>query len=266
MPTNYDGQTHGTVLLRTALAQSYNLATIRLGLGVGVDRTLDTLHRLGVSRSVPAFPSLLLGAVNMTPLEVTQMYQTLAADGFTVPLTSIRAVTSRDGKLLQRHALKPRQQIDSSAVFLVNTILQDAVAQGTGKSAYSFVPRNFNVVGKTGTTNDLRDSWFAGFTGDFLGVLWVGRDDNQPAHLTGAQGALRLWGLTMKQIAREPVTLARPQNIVDAWIDRQTGLRSGDECPTAVQMPFIKGSVPPLGRSCGTESAASSDSVSDSLF
>lgn len=264
-PSNYDGQEHGTVLLRTALAQSYNLATIRLGLSVGVERTLDTLRRMGVSRKVPAFPSLLLGAVNMTPLEVTQVYQTLAADGFTMPLTGIRAVTSRDGKVLQRQGLKPRRQTDSSAVFLVNVILQEAVSQGTGKPVYSFLPRHFNVVGKTGTTNDLRDSWFAGFTGDYLGVVWVGRDDNKPARLTGAQGALRIWGLTMRRIAREPVTLARPQNIVDAWVDRATGQRSDDTCPAAVRMPFIKGSVPPAGSACATIPTAAAP-ASDGLF
>jgi penicillin-binding protein 1B len=141
-------------------------------------------------------------------------------------------------------------------VFLVNTILQDAVSQGTGKAVYSFLPRKFDVVGKTGTTNDLRDSWFAGFTGDYLGVVWVGRDDNKSARLTGAQGALRIWGLAMKQIAREPVTLAKPQNIVDSWIDRQTGLRSNDDCPNAMAMPFIRGSVPPVGKSCGVSSPA----------
>jgi len=265
LPSNYDGKEHGTVLLSTALAQSYNLATIRLGLSVGVEHTLETLRRLGVSRKGPTFPSVLLGAVSMTPIEVAQAYQTLAAEGFLMPLTTIRAVTSRDGKVLQRHALKPRQQVDTSAVFLVNTVLQEAVSQGTGKSLYALLPRHFNVAGKTGTTNDLRDSWFAGFTGDYLGVVWVGRDDNQPARLTGAQGAMRIWGLTMKQIAREPVTLARPQNVEEVWIDRETGLRSESGCPTAARMPFIKGSEPPTGRACGA-TAQTAPSVSDSLF
>ena len=266
VPGNYDGREHGTVLLRTALAQSYNLATIRLGLSVGVERTLETLRQLGVSRDVPAFPSLLLGAVNMTPIEVAQVYQTLAADGFMTPLTAIRAVMSREGKVMQRHSLKPRRQLDSSAVFLVNTILQEAVAQGTGRSLYSYLPRQLNVVGKTGTTNDLRDSWFAGFTGDYVGVVWVGRDDNQPARLTGAQGALRLWGLTMKQIAREPVSLARPKNIVDAWIDRQTGRRSDDACPLAIRLPFIKGSEPPGDNACGATRSATAVPSADTLF
>jgi penicillin-binding protein 1B len=142
----------------------------------------------------------------------------------------------------------------------VNTILQEAVAQGTGRSVYSYLPRGFDVVGKTGTTNDLRDSWFAGFTGDYLGVVWVGRDDNKSVRLTGAQGALKIWGMTMKRIASEPVTLVRPQNVVDAWVDRQTGLRAVEVCSNAAPMPFVKGSLPPYGKACASEVPAASSS------
>lgn len=245
VPKNYDGREHGKVPLRSALAQSYNLATIRLGMSIGIEHTVETLRQLGVERTdVQPFPSLLLGAVTLTPLEVGQLYQTLASDGFLTPLKAIQAVTTPDGKVLSRYGLTVKQTLDLSAVFLVNTILQEAVSRGTGRAVYSALPRDFGVVGKTGTTNDLRDSWFAGFTGDYLGVVWVGRDDNQSTGLTGAQGALRVWALAMKQIARQPVALMPPENIEQFWVDPQTGLRTEEACANSMLTPFIAGSAP----------------------
>lgn len=256
VPKNYDGREHGTVFLRTALAQSYNLATIRLGMSVGIERTLETLRRLGIERDLEPYPALLLGAGTFSPLEVARLYQTLASDGFSSPLAAIQAVVASDGKPLSRYELTVKQAVDPSAVFLLNTILQDAVAQGTGRAVYSYLPRDFAVVGKTGTTNDLRDSWFAGFTGDYLGIVWVGRDDNQSTKLTGAQGALRVWGQAMKNIAREPVALVPPDNIEQVWVDRASGLRVEAGCAGAMLTPFISGSAPKLTSDCG---AAKSD-------
>jgi penicillin-binding protein 1B len=247
IPKNYDGREHGTVPLHSALAQSYNLATIRLGMSVGVKQTVETLRRLGVKRDVPLVPSLLLGAATLTPMEVARIYQTLASDGFSTPLAAIQAVIAQDGKPLRRYGLSVQQTLEPSAVFLVNTILQEAVSEGTGRPAYAYFPRGFGIVGKTGTTNDLRDSWFAGFTGDYVGVAWVGRDDGQSARLTGAQGALRVWSLAMKHIAKEPVNLTPPENVERAWIDRATGLRTDKDCPSAVLTPFLAGSVPRIG-------------------
>ena len=121
---------------------------------------------------------------------------------------------------------------------------------GTAKPVYRYLPGNFNVAGKTGTTNDLRDSWFAGFTGDYLGVVWIGRDDNQPAKLTGAQGALQVWGAAMKKISREPLELEPPEDIEQIWIDRSNGLRASEACGSAGRYPFIKGSEPKQFSSC----------------
>lgn len=259
VPKNYDGREHGTVSLRTALAQSYNLATVRLGLNVGIEQTLETLRQLGVEQDVEPFPSLLLGAVTLCPFEVAQLYQTLASDGFSTRLAAIQAVTASDGKPLSRYPLNVKQVVDPSAVFLVNTILQDAVSRGTGRAVYSYLPRDFGVVGKTGTTNDLRDSWFAGFTGDYLGVVWVGRDDNQSSRLTGAQGALRIWAQAMKSIAKEPVALLPPDNIELVWVDRQSGLRSAAGCANAMLTPFVAGSAPKGRSDCVADSSDDQD-------
>lgn len=210
-PKNYDNREHGTVPLHSALAHSYNLATVRLGLGLGVARTIETFHNLGVERPLEEFPATLLGTGELTPMEVAQMYQTLASDGFVTPLRAIQAVVSQDGRPLQRYGLSVRQTLDPGAVYLLNTALQEVARAGTGRSVYSYVPENFNVAGKTGTTNDLRDSWFAGFTGDYVGVVWMGRDDNESAGLTGAQGALHIWAATMGKVSREPLELDAPR-------------------------------------------------------
>lgn len=249
-PKNYDNREHGLVPLHVALANSFNLATVRLGLSVGVAHTLKTLRNLGVERPLEGFPATLLGTSSLTPMEVAQMYQTLASDGFVTPLRAIQSVVSQDGKPLQRYALKVRQAVDPAAVFLVNTILQEAVREGTGRSVYSYLPPSHNVAGKTGTTNDLRDSWFAGFTGDYLGVVWVGRDDNESARLTGAQGALRIWASTMSKISREPLDLGPPENVETVWIDRLNGLRASEACETAGLYPFIIGSAPSEFSAC----------------
>lgn len=254
-PKNYDGREHGTVLLRDALALSYNLATVRLGMDVGIGQTLETLRRLGVERTAEPFPSVLLGALTLSPLNVAQMYQTLASEGFATPLAAIQAVTAADGKPLSRYGLTVKQAVEPAAVFLLNTALQDAVAKGTGRAVYSYLPRDFAVAGKTGTTNDLRDSWFAGFTGDYLGIVWVGRDDNQPARLSGAQGALRVWAAAMKHIAKDPVTLVPPDNIVETWVDARSGLPVAEGCPSAVRAPFISGSIPKGKAECAAEAS-----------
>jgi len=250
VPKNYDGQEHGVVPLHKALAQSYNLATVRVGLGVGVAHTVKTLRNLGVEREMPVFPSTLLGVGELSPMEVTQMYQTLASDGFVTPPHAIVSVVSQDGKPLQRYGIKLKQSVDPSAVYLVNTALQEVARSGTAKPVYKFLPSNFNVAGKTGTTNDMRDSWFAGFTGDYLGVVWIGRDDNQPAKLTGAQGALQVWGAAMKKISHEPLELDPPEDVAQVWIDRSNGLRASEACGTAARYPFIKGSEPKQYSAC----------------
>lgn len=254
-PKNYDNREHGTVPLHKALAHSYNLATVRVGMGVGVAHTVKTLRNLGVERPMPVFPSTLLGVGELSPMEVTQMYQTLASDGFVTQPHAIQSVLSQDGKPLQRYGLKVKQSMDPSAVYLLNTVLQEVAREGTAKPVYAYLPREFNVAGKTGTTNDMRDSWFAGFTGDYLGVVWVGRDDNQPAKLTGAQGALQVWGSAMRKISREPLKLDPPEDVQTVWIDRANGLRASEACASAARYPFIEGSAPKQFSAC-TDSAS----------
>ncbi len=249
-PKNYDHKNHGTIPLYQALVHSYNLATIHLGLKLGLSHVAQTLRRLGVERPVKLYPSLLLGAASMAPLEVAQMYQTLANQGFATPLRAIRAVLSQDNQPLQRYPLTVRQTIDPAPVFILNTILQQVVQEGTGASAYTILPQDFSVAGKTGTTNDLRDSWFAGFSGDYLAVAWIGHDNNRPTRLTGARGALQLWASLIRKISRQPLLLTQPDDIEWVWIDLDTGLRADESCPNAKRFPFIAGSAPDQISTC----------------
>lgn len=253
-PKNYDNRQHGEVLLHKALAHSYNLATVRLGMELGVVHTAKTLRKLGVERSVQPVPALLLGTAALTPFEVAQMYQTLASEGFITPLRAIQAVVSQEGRTLQRYGLSVKQSLDPSAVYLVDTVLKEVLREGTAKPAYAYLPADMEAAGKTGTTNDLRDSWFAGFTGDYLGVVWIGRDDNQSTGLTGAQGALKVWASTMRKVSRESLELETPDAVNWIWIDRATGGLSDGSCPTAAKFPFIAGSAPAKTSPCGGQS------------
>ncbi len=249
-PKNYDHREHGSVPLHTALAHSYNLATVRIGMDVGLKQVANTLLNLGVKREVELLPSLLLGSAPMTPLEVTQMYQTLAGDGFVTPLKAIREVVAGDGKRLQRYPFETKQGVDPAATYLTNTILQEVVSEGTARAAYNSLPRSLSLAGKTGTSNDLKDSWFAGFSGDYLSVVWVGRDDNKSAGLSGANGALPIWISLMKQIANKAVDLIAPENIQRVWTDPGTGLLADANCPGAKQYPYITGSAPTESSDC----------------
>lgn len=253
-PQNYDKQFHGQVPLRTALAESYNVSTARLGLELGVPTVIENAQRLGVDRRLPPYGSTLLGSIGLTPLEVTQMYQTLASGGFRSPLRAIREVLTPDGQPLKRYSLAVAQTVDPSAAYLTTVALQEVVKSGTGTGLNAFLPSDINVAGKTGTTDDLRDSWFAGFTGDKLAVVWVGRDDNQPTGLTGASGALTVWGQMMAALDPEPLVPPMPESIELVRVDIKTGLRADSGCSDAVEVPYVRGSAPTESAPCASHS------------
>src|SRR5438309_443959 len=243
-PANYDRKFHGAVPLRVALAQSYNVATARLGTELGVERVLANVRRLGVEREVQPFASALLGATDLSPLEVAQMYQTIASGGWRAPLRSIREVTTQEGRPLQRYPLAVEQAFAPEPMYLLTAAMQDVVREGTAQGLKNFLPPELAVAGKTGTTDEQRDAWFAGFTGDRLGVVWIGYDDNRAARLTGAGAAVPVWGEMMAALAPEPPALAKPDRIELVWIDPQTGLRGSMSCEGARELPFVQGSAP----------------------
>jgi penicillin-binding protein 1B len=249
-PGNYDRLTHGPVPLHTALAQSYNLATVGLGMALGVPKVLDTLKALGIDRHIDPYPAMLLGSMSLTPIEVAQMYQTIAGGGFRTPLRAIRDVVSAQGQPLKRYPLQVAQAADPAAVYLLTTALQEVVSSGTGKGLSRYLPADMHLAGKTGTTDDLRDSWFAGFSGDRVGVVWVGRDDNEAAGFTGAGGAMQVWGDVFAAVGAQPLNVVPPPGIDWAWIDPKDGLRALAACPGAEKLPFSHGSVPKAAAAC----------------
>jgi len=257
-PQNYGREAHGTVFLYQALAHSYNLSTARLGLDLGVPHVLKTLERLGASPQWPAYPSMLLGAGGLRPIEVAGMYQTLANGGFNTPLRAIRSVLAADGEPLSRYPFKIEQRFDAGAIYLVQYAMQRVMLEGTGRSAYNYVPKSLALAGKTGTTNDSRDSWFAGFSQDLLAVVWLGRDDNGKTTLTGATGALQVWADFMRRADPLPLQTSLPENVEMAWVDADTGQGTQQGCPDAVQIPYIRGSEPAPGPGCGGRQPAES--------
>ncbi|MBU1460080.1 MAG: penicillin-binding protein 1B, partial [Gammaproteobacteria bacterium] len=257
-PQNYGRTAHGTVYLYQALANSYNLSTARLGLDLGVPHVLKTLARLGASPDWPAYPSMLLGAGGLRPIEVAGVYQTIASGGFNTPLRAIRSVVAADGEPLSRYPFKIEQRFDPGAIYLTQYAMQRTMVEGTGRSVYNQVPKSLALAGKTGTTNDSRDSWFAGFSQDLLAVVWLGRDDNGKTSLTGATGALQVWADFMRRADPLPLQMPVPDNVSMAWVDGRTGEGTLENCPGAVQMPYIRGSEPALGPGCGIQAPAES--------
>jgi len=249
-PQNYDGKSHGSVRLIDALSYSYNIATARLGMEIGIDRVVRLLRRLGLNREVSGYPSFSLGAVNLTPVEMTQMYLAFASGGFLIPLRTTRSVLNQDMQPLARYPLSLEQVIDGEQMTVLNAGLQSVVAKGTARSLNGRFPSNLKLAGKTGTTNGYRDSWFAGYGGNFLAVVWVGRDDNKPTGLTGASGAMQIWGDIMKEVHIQPVDLPAPASIEYVQIDQYGQLATG--CAGAQTLPFVPATIPDRYASCAS--------------
>ncbi len=242
-PKNYDRQFHGEVPLHFALAESYNAATAHLGLDLGVPKVLATIQRLGIERELPVVPAVFLGAGELSPLEVAVMYQTIAAQGVSAGLRSIRTITDSEGIPLARFPQKPVQAVSPAAIHVLEYAMQEVMTEGTARAAKLVLP-NFRVAGKTGTTDDLRDSWFAGFAGDYLAVVWMGRDDNSPTRLSGATGALKAWLGFMAETSHVPMSYEVPDGVKYEWVNENTGLVTGENCAGAEYIPFLEGTEP----------------------
>lgn len=260
-PENYDRQDHGMVPLYDALAHSYNQSTIRLGMTVGIPAVIRTLKELGVREELPNYPSLLLGTVDMSPMEVLELYQPFAANGFQAPPRAIREVVNAQGRRLTRYGLDVRQVYDPAALYQVNYALQQVMRNGTGSAAYQRLPGNLVMAGKTGTTNDLRDAWFAGYTGNYLAVVWVGHDDNRSTGLSGATGALPVWTEMMSRLHPVSLSPAQPDGVAWIWAERASGKLSAEGCPGAVYVPFPANAIPIELDACAAAKGADRDPV-----
>ena len=242
-PGNSDGRSHGSVRLIDALAQSYNQATVRVGMQVDPERIADLIRTLA-GIEADKNPSLILGAVDQSPYAMAQLYQFLASGGEIQPLHAVRGVLDPNGKALNRYdtAPAPAQEGDAIAARLVTTALQHAVTSGTGRQLMGDGLGRLQPAGKTGTSNDSRDSWFAGYTGDHLAVVWVGNDQNQPTGLYGATGAMRVWSGIFSRLPSAPLEVGS-KGVDWQWV---LGSNSTDpSCPGARRFAFVAGFAPP---------------------
>ncbi|MCG8611422.1 MAG: penicillin-binding protein 1B [Pseudomonadales bacterium] len=249
-PKNYDGQEHGIVPLHMAMAHSLNLSTVHLGMSLGVNSVVETFAKLGVKEQIDPFYSLFLGALSLSPYQVATMYQTISASGFNVPVRAIREVVDAEGGPLSRYEYELQAQFKPQTVYLLHRMMQEVMQEGTGRSAYQRLSPKLNLAGKTGTTNDSRDSWFAGMTGDYLGVVWVGRDDNQRTALTGATGALRIWSEIMRGMPQRSFNPVLPEGVDHYWIMEESEKVTDSGCEGARELPFIVGTQPVEYQNC----------------
>ncbi|MGA2189175.1 MAG: penicillin-binding protein 1B [Steroidobacteraceae bacterium] len=250
-PQNFDHQVYGQVPMVRALAESLNLATVHLGLDIGLPQVADTLQSLGLETRPALNPSMLLGTVEMTPLEVVQVYTALANGGFRARLRAVRAVLDEHGRPLKSFKVQVEAAAPPAAVYQLDRMLTLVTTRGTGREAAARLPRGTVVAGKTGTSSDTRDSWFAGFTGSYLAVVWVGYDDNRPTGLTGAAGALPVWAGTLAQLKSASFDPVPPDLVEDRWIGFGDGLETTPACSAdAVAVALPKDTVLPAKPDC----------------
>ena len=242
-PQNDDHETHGQVPLVDALAHSYNLATVHLGLTLGMAKIRGLLESFGLDADINPNPSLLLGAVDLSPYQVAQLYQYFAADGHALPLRALRGVVDAQGKALARYGVKSGAGNYIQPARLVTFAMQDVAQYGTAHAISDQGLGALRAAGKTGTSDSQRDSWFAGFTGSHLAVAWVGRDDNKVTGLWGATGGLAAWIALFKKLPTAPLDIPR-DGIEMVTVNPQSGERTDAQCTGARQLPFMAGFAP----------------------
>jgi penicillin-binding protein 1B len=244
-PSNYQDEYDGPVTLRRALAMSRNVATIKVAETAGFDRVADLWKRIGVGTAAKPYPSIALGVFEASPLEIATAYTLFMNGGAVRPLRAIDAV-GENGRIRELAAEPARRVARPETVYLVTSLMRSVINEGTAASTRgSFV---LDAAGKTGTTNDLRDAWFVGFTPELLTVVWIGFDDNKPIGLSGSQAALPVWTNFMKRAlaGRPNLPFSVPPGVVMVAIDRDTGQRAAPGCPPerVMQEAFLENHAP----------------------
>jgi penicillin-binding protein 1B len=244
-PVNYDKEFHGRVRPREALARSLNVATARLGLAVGPKRIADVAHRLGIESELPVVPALALGAADVAPIELALAYATLANGGTRPAVRAFDDVVDAAGVRLERQAVRAKRVLDPGTAFLVTQLLTGVVDEGTGR-AIRAAGITGPVAGKTGTTNDEYDTWFAGYTPDLAVVVWVGFDQPKSIGLAAARVALPLWVRFLQEASggAVPGSFVPPPEVDLVDIDPESGARALLGCARRDPVWFVRGTEP----------------------
>lgn len=249
-PQNFDRRFRGSVTVWEALVRSYNVPMVRLSESVGIERVLRLMQTLGLESPPRPLPSVALGAVDLSPLEVAGLYQALANGGYATRGRVIRDVLDANDRPLSHYPLELRGAVPDGAVYLVREALRDVLREGTGAAVGRALAPG-EAAGKTGTSNDRRDSWFAGFDDERVLVVWVGFDDNRATPFTGASGAGVLWGEAMSALGAGRLRSQIHPEVVWARVDRVSGLRvETTRCTQTVDLPFWRGSEPSRRAAC----------------
>jgi penicillin-binding protein 1B len=215
-----------------------------VGNELGVNAFVARLKSLGLDGNYSYYPSLFLGAVDFSPLEMLGLYQVFAASGQRHQLHTIRYITDTDQQVIDKHTPQSQQVLPTSQAYLLNYLLQQVFYQGSAQKAYASLPASLALAGKTGTTNNLRDSWFAGYSGNRVAVVWLGADKNTEIGLSGSNGALPVWTNIMKAIPQKPVLFNLPLGVQWHWLDGATGVLSAQECEGSVHVPLLVETIP----------------------
>ena len=268
-PNNFDKKYHGNIPLHVALWQSYNIASARLGMELGYDSVQETFSKLGITKTIERYPSLFIGSFEMSPFDAIQSYQVIAADGFYSPLRSIRDIQDLRGEIDLSYPYKIEQRIRPEPLHLLKFAMKQTFISGTARGYPRKKIESWQAGGKTGTSDDQRDSWFVGFAGDILVLVWLGFDDTRPPPLTGRSGALEVWKNFIDDIQPTAVQGNNFPRIKYVWVDKKDGLLSGEKCKNSLLVPFINGTepntIPAVRNRCATKPEKNTSDVMQKL-
>ena len=264
LPQNFDRRFRGPVTVRTALVASLNIPAVRVAQDVGLDEVVHMAQALGIARPLAAVPSLALGTSEVTLLEITAAYATLANGGVRAAPTTLAAESAPQGALAVEPIPPPERVVSAESVFLINHLLRGVMRHGTGRASARWGLSDVSA-GKTGTTGGLRDAWFVGYTPDLVVGVWVGLDDASPVGLTGAQAALPIWAAVMQAAVRQspPGVFAPPPGIVMASVDSVTGRMASVGCGGGpmIEEAFRAGSEPAVSDCDGSPAGEPAETV-----
>jgi len=241
-PKNYDGKYRHQVPLIDGLVNSLNIPTVNLGMTLGLENVADAIHLLGFEKDIVMRPSILLGSINMSPLQINQMYLAFANQGYSEQAHAINIISSSKGETLWKFSAENEQVISTNAAYLIDYALTKVTETGTAKSL-SWRLKNFKVAGKTGTSNDLRDSWFIGYDKNHLITTWLGKDDNKPTGLTGSSGALVLFSDFIKKRGVVNKSHIKPDAITLTLFENTTGHAVTSQCDNTINYPAISAGI-----------------------